>query len=71
MASGLGITLLVLGLLLLVGAVDLSASVTDVLSPWVLGWTLLFAGLLARLSSLAIWHRRRRSRTAREGGRDN
>jgi hypothetical protein len=54
-----------------VGAVDLSASVTDVLSPWALGWTLLFAGLLARLSSLAIWHRRRRSPTAREGGRDN
>ena len=61
MANGLGIILLVLGLVLLLGAVDLPAGVHDVVSTTLLGWTLLIAGVLIRLWGLALASRRRRA----------
>jgi uncharacterized membrane protein HdeD (DUF308 family) len=58
-ANGLGIILLVLGLLLLLGAVDLPDGVQGIVSATTLGWTLLIAGVITRLSGLALDSRRR------------
>ena len=54
MAIGLGIVLLVIGLILLLGAVDLPASVDDVIATDTLGWILVVAGALALVLSLVI-----------------
>ena len=54
MGIGLGIILLVLGLILLLGVVDLPASVHDVVATETLGWILLLAGGLALVLGLVV-----------------
>jgi uncharacterized membrane protein HdeD (DUF308 family) len=70
MVNALSILLLVAGLILVVGAVELPTEVTDVVSAWTLGWTLLIVGVLARVSSLALDARRQRAHAAADEGRD-
>ncbi len=61
MGIGLGIVLLVLGLILVTGAVDLPASVDDVVDSSTLGWILVIVGGLAVV--LALVMNQQRSRT--------
>ncbi|MBA3781402.1 DUF6458 family protein [Nocardioides sp. InS609-2] len=61
MGIGLGIILLVLGLVLVTGAVDLPASVDDVVASTTLGWILVIVGGLAIV--LALVMNQQRSRT--------
>lgn len=61
MGIGLGIVLLVIGLILLLGAIDLPASVDNVVATETLGWILVIAGALALILSLVI--NAQRSRT--------
>lgn len=58
MAIGLGIILLVLGLILVLGVIDMPASVTDVVETGTLGWILLAAGILALVLSLVLQRQR-------------
>ena len=60
MGIGLGIVLLVLGLILLTGAVDLSA-IDGFVASETLGWILVIAGVLALV--LALVMNQQRSRT--------
>lgn len=61
MGIGLGIILLGLGLILALGAVDLPASVDDVVATDTLGWILIVTGALALV--LALVMNQQRSRT--------
>jgi drug/metabolite transporter (DMT)-like permease len=61
MGIGTGIVLIVLGLILLLGAVDLPASVDDVIASETLGWILLLAGVLGLVLALVL--NKQRSRT--------
>ena len=61
MGIGLGIILLVLGLVLALGAVDLPASVDSAVATDTLGWILIVAGALALV--LALVMNQQRSRT--------
>lgn len=61
MGIGLGIILLVLGLILLLGVVDLPASVHDVVATNTLGWILLIAGVLALILALVVNNQRSRT----------
>jgi len=63
MPFGLGIVLLVLGLILLTGAVDLPASIDDAIASETLGWILAAAGVLAILIGLYSMSQSRRSTT--------
>lgn len=47
MGIGIGVLFIVLGLILLLGVVDLPASVHDVVATHTLGWILLIAGIVA------------------------
>lgn len=68
MGIGLGIILLVIGLILLLGAVDLPASVDNVVATETLGWILVVVGALALI--LAIITNAQRSRTTHVERRD-
>lgn len=61
MGIGLGIILLVLGLILALGAVDLPQSVDNVLASDTLGWILIAMGVLS--IALALVMNAQRSRT--------
>jgi fumarate reductase subunit D len=61
MGIGLGVVLLLLGLILALGAVDLPASVDDVVATNTLGWILIIVGVLALVLSLVINSQRSRS----------
>ena len=61
MGIGVGILLLVFGLILLLDAVDLPASVTDVVNAGVIGWICVIAGALALV--LALVMNQQRSKT--------
>ncbi|HEY9564462.1 MAG TPA: DUF6458 family protein [Nocardioides sp.] len=61
MGIGLGIVLLAIGLILGLGAVDLPASVDDVIASDTLGWILVVLGVLAIV--LALVMNAQRSRT--------
>jgi uncharacterized membrane protein YidH (DUF202 family) len=61
MGLGLGIILLVPGLILVTGAVDLPASVDEVVDSEVLGWILVVVGVLALV--LALVSNQQRTRT--------
>lgn len=61
MGIGIGIILLVLGLILLLGVVDLPASVHDVVATNTLGWILLLAGVLALVLGLVVSTQRRKT----------
>lgn len=47
MGFGVGIVLLVIGAILVTGAVDLPASVDEVVATNMVGWILILAGVLA------------------------
>ncbi|WP_082563868.1 MULTISPECIES: DUF6458 family protein [unclassified Nocardioides] len=61
MGIGLGIVLLVIGLVFALGAIDLPASIDDVVASETLGWILVAVGVLAIV--LALVMNAQRSRT--------
>jgi uncharacterized membrane protein HdeD (DUF308 family) len=61
MGIGLGIVLILLGLILALGVVELPASVHDVVATGTLGWLLIIMGALAIV--LALVMNAQRSRT--------
>ncbi len=61
MGIGLGIVLIVIGLVLVTGAVDLPASVDDAIASDTIGWICLVVGALAIV--LALVMNAQRSRT--------
>jgi fumarate reductase subunit D len=61
MGIGLGIILLVIGLILALGAVDLPAAIDDVVATNTVGWILIVMGVLALV--LALVMNQQRSRT--------
>jgi hypothetical protein len=58
MGFGVGILLLVIGLILTLGAVDLPSSITDVVDANVIGWICLIVGALAIVLVLITNHQR-------------
>lgn len=62
MGIGLGIVFIVVGLVLVTGAVDLPASVDDVIATDLVGWILLAAGVLAIVLALVTTQRARTTR---------
>ena len=63
MGIGLGIVLLLIGLILALGVIDLPASIDDVVATSTLGWILIIVGVLA--IGLALAMNAQRSRTTR------
>ena len=61
MGIGVGILLLVIGLILVTGAIDLPDSVTDVMDTEMIGWICLVVGVLAIVLVLVM--NRQRTRT--------
>ena len=61
MGIGLGIVLLLIGLILALGVVDLPASIDDVVATSTLGWILIIVGVLAIVLALAMNAQRSRS----------
>ena len=61
MGIGLGIVLLLIGLILALGVIDLPASVDDVVASTTLGWILIIVGVLAIGLALAMNAQRSRS----------
>jgi len=69
MGIGVGVLLLVIGLILVTGAVDLPASVDDVVATGTVGWILILAGVLGIVLGL-IATRSRSHTTVVEERRD-
>ncbi len=63
MGIGLGVVLLLIGLILALGVIDLPASIDDVVAANTLGWILIIVGALAIV--LALVMNAQRSRTTR------
>ena len=63
MGIGIGIVLLVVGLILVTGAVDLPASIDDAIASETLGWICLVVGALAIVLALVMNNQRSRSTT--------
>jgi uncharacterized membrane protein HdeD (DUF308 family) len=61
MGIGLGVVLLLLGLILAFGVVDLPASIDDVVATNTLGWILIIVGALAIVLALVMNNQRSRS----------
>lgn len=61
MGIGVGILLLVLGLILVLEAIDLPASITDAVDAQTIGWICVIAGALALV--LALIMNQQRSKT--------
>lgn len=61
MGLGIGIILIVLGLILVLGVVDLPASVTDAVATDTLGWILLLVGVAAIILGLIMNGQRQRT----------
>ena len=59
MGIGIGVLFIVLGLILLLGVVDLPASVHDVVATNTLGWILLIAGIVAIVLGVVVGRGRR------------
>jgi fumarate reductase subunit D len=62
MGIGLGVVLLLLGLILALGVIDLPAGVDDVVATSTLGWILIIVGALAIILALVMNAQRSRSR---------
>ena len=60
MGIGIGLVLLVVGLILALGAVDLPASVEDVIASSTIGWICVAVGVLAIVLALVINQQRSR-----------
>ena len=63
MGIGLGIVLLVVGLILLTGAVELPDAVTDSIESYTVGWICILAGVLALVMALMVSRNRNRTET--------
>lgn len=61
MGIGLGVILLVVGLILVMGVVDLPAGVEDVVATNTLGWILIIGGALAIVLGLVMNQQRTRT----------
>jgi fumarate reductase subunit D len=70
MGFGVGILLLVIGLILTLGAVDLPSAVTDVVNADVIGWICLIVGALAIVLVL-VTNQQRSKTTHVEERREN
>lgn len=70
MGFGVGIVLLVIGAILVTGAVDLPTSVTDVVATNLVGWILILAGALGIVLGLIATNRSRSQTTVVEERRD-
>jgi protein-S-isoprenylcysteine O-methyltransferase Ste14 len=66
MGFGVGILLLVIGLILTLGAVDLPSAVTDVVQADVIGWICLIVGALAIVLVLVTNHQRSKTTVVEE-----
>jgi Domain of unknown function (DUF6458) len=66
MGIGIGIVLLVLGLILVTGAVDLPAEIDDAIAGNTLGWIFLAVGVLAIVLALVIHRPRTRTEAPTE-----
>ena len=66
MGIGLGIILLVIGLILALGAVDLPASVDDVIATETVGWILIVMGVVALVLALVMNQQRSRTKHVEE-----
>ena len=63
MGIGVGILLLVLGLILVLGVINMPGSVTQYVDAHTLGWILVIAGVLALVLGLIMSAQAGRSRT--------
>jgi len=70
MGFGVGILLLVIGLILVLGAVDLPSAVTDAVDADVIGWICVIVGALAIVLVL-VTNQQRRKTTHVEERREN
>ena len=70
MGFGVGIVLLVLGAILVTGAVDLPASVDDVIATTTVGWILILAGVLGIVLGLIATRSRSHTTIVEEHHRD-
>ena len=61
MGIGVGIALLVVGLILVTGAVDVPEAVNDVVATATVGWICLVVGALALVLSVVLAQQRSRS----------
>ncbi len=61
MGIGLGVVLLLIGLVLALGVVDLPASIDDAVATSTLGWILILVGALAIVLALVMNAQRSRS----------
>jgi fumarate reductase subunit D len=61
MGIGLGVVLLLVGLILALGVVDLPASIDDAVATSTLGWILIIVGALAIVLALVMNAQRSRS----------
>ena len=63
MGFGVGIVLLVIGLILVTGSVDLPASVDEAIATETVGWILILAGVLGIVLGLIATRSRRNTHT--------
>ena len=66
MGFGVGIVLLVIGLILVTGAVDLPAAVDDVVATSTVGWILILAGALGIVLGLIATRSRSHTKVVEE-----
>lgn len=66
MGIGIGIVLLVIGLILLTGAVDLPAAVTDSIEAGTIGWICVIMGGLALVLALVMNQQRSHTKHVEE-----
>jgi fumarate reductase subunit D len=66
MGIGLGVILLLLGLILAFGVIDMPRSVDDVVATSSLGWILIIVGALAIVLSLVMNNQRTRTSDAEQ-----
>ena len=66
MGIGLGVILLLIGLVLALGVIDLPANIDDVVATGTLGWILIIVGALAIVLALVMNAQRTRQTTVVE-----
>jgi protein-S-isoprenylcysteine O-methyltransferase Ste14 len=66
MGIGVGIVLLLIGLILVSGAIDLPASVNDVVATNTLGWIFILVGILGLVLGVVASRRARTSTVVEE-----
>jgi NADH:ubiquinone oxidoreductase subunit H len=66
MGIGVGIVLLVIGLILVTGAIDLPDAVTDAIDATTIGWICVIMGALALVLALVMNQQRSRTKHVEE-----